>query len=979
MEYGEELNMIIRNSFFVLLSFIVMFPSQVFAWKTAENDRKGEQGTHQQLSQYAVNFSKLRPCVNSTDVNCDFLENSFGFTLGKSENLSWYKVKTAENWIKEGAKDEDQGGWFDTIIGNARFYNHFHNPLKIWQDAGLDDLNLGVDKSSLLWAQDSAYQNDSKWPDMTGGKDWSWQTIRTYYKDALTNTNKLLRQEYLAKTFKGLGHQIHLLQDKAVPAHVRNDAHILPTIENWAQKNQMILDCLFINHAFLTLKDKTKCEALEPDDPAWNSGDPVGWSIPTSVDITNYYPTIDFAVQDSSVDSAYANYNGYHLSPSSLFIDTDQYENIPLTDLSIGLAEYTNANFVSDDTIFTENYSVSHGKYFPYPRQESTNLPDLEAQNLLPKVLNAQDGTLDITFYLEKNSDGELVKHFLKPTYLTKIINSYDLFDIEYVYERSFYLDDECHEDYVKKLAPRAVGYSAALIDYFFRGDINIVNPYVKYGNGLDITGIYLQAKNTTSLITNPQIIEPFELGSIDLVYNYTLSGATEPIFNVVHDIRIINSASDLINSDYVELNVDFQSGEYVPADASDFSFMLVFHGRLGGEDGAVAAKRYSPLNNTRIAYTHQSGGAGNAANVYTVSPDGANIKQLTNSVSPDLYYYNAAWSSDGTSLSLVDSTGDIKITNLYSPLSYPDNVLDTIHIENINPIPPDPMGQYQVLSHSFSPDTSKLTAIVATDAPTTYFGALGIYDLASNPNTWNFIPDYTFWIDKEIIGNPPAWSPVQDTIAYYLRDQYNDVSGSREFEGDIFTVNSDGTGTVRLTDDDFINKDPSWSPDGELITFISDRDGGGFLDLWVMDKFGANKRKIYDCSTSCFSPTFSPDGLNIAFEQSGKIYTIDIFGGTPALAASPGNSTSMITWSPNLEAVELSATASTYEITVGESSIISWSSPNAFTVTIDNGIGEVNTDDSITVSPTSTTTYKITAEGVAGLTTTKEITITVN
>src|SRR6056297_2232828 len=48
--------------------------------------------------------------------------------------------------------------------------------------------------------------------------------------------------------------------------------------------------------------------------------------------------------------------------------------------------------------------------------------------------------------------------------------------------------------------------------------------------------------------------------------------------------------------------------------------------------------------------------------------------------------------------------------------------------------------------------------------------------------------------------------------------------------------------------------------------------------------------------------------------------------------------------------------------ISEGNSATISWSVSNANSVYIDQGIGQVNLNDSISVSPDSTTTYTITA-----------------
>lgn len=59
--------------------------------------------------------------------------------------------------------------------------------------------------------------------------------------------------------------------------------------------------------------------------------------------------------------------------------------------------------------------------------------------------------------------------------------------------------------------------------------------------------------------------------------------------------------------------------------------------------------------------------------------------------------------------------------------------------------------------------------------------------------------------------------------------------------------------------------------------------------------------------------------------------------------------------------------TANPDSIAAGETTMLIWSSTNADTVTIDNGIGSVPLNGSITVSPTETTTYTLTGEGPGG------------
>jgi Tol biopolymer transport system component len=61
----------------------------------------------------------------------------------------------------------------------------------------------------------------------------------------------------------------------------------------------------------------------------------------------------------------------------------------------------------------------------------------------------------------------------------------------------------------------------------------------------------------------------------------------------------------------------------------------------------------------------------------------------------------------------------------------------------------------------------------------------------------------------------------------------------------EICTVNMDGTGFTRLTDNKIVDTYPCWSPDGSAIAFLSWRDDT--MDVYVMGKDGSNLRKLYD------------------------------------------------------------------------------------------------------------------------------------
>ncbi len=72
-----------------------------------------------------------------------------------------------------------------------------------------------------------------------------------------------------------------------------------------------------------------------------------------------------------------------------------------------------------------------------------------------------------------------------------------------------------------------------------------------------------------------------------------------------------------------------------------------------------------------------------------------------------------------------------------------------------------------------------------------------------------------------------------------------------------------------------------------------------------------------------------------------------------------------------------VSIKATPNSIITGQTSILSWSSTNAVTATIDNNIGAVPANSSLTVKPTTTTTYTIYATGPGGMVT-ASVTVTV-
>jgi dipeptidyl aminopeptidase/acylaminoacyl peptidase len=108
-----------------------------------------------------------------------------------------------------------------------------------------------------------------------------------------------------------------------------------------------------------------------------------------------------------------------------------------------------------------------------------------------------------------------------------------------------------------------------------------------------------------------------------------------------------------------------------------------------------------------------------------------------------------------------------------------------------------------------------------------------------------------------------PRLSPDGTQILYVRSDADWEKNGTTSH---IWRVNSDGTGSVQLTNGEDGESSPRWSPDGTQIAFIAERHEADGREVYLLPNSGGEARVLTSHATSVSDIGWSPDGVWIYF-----------------------------------------------------------------------------------------------------------------
>jgi len=235
---------------------------------------------------------------------------------------------------------------------------------------------------------------------------------------------------------------------------------------------------------------------------------------------------------------------------------------------------------------------------------------------------------------------------------------------------------------------------------------------------------------------------------------------------------------------------------------------------------------------NGKIAFT---GGSDNT--IYTINPDGTGQQPIFSGGGAN---QSPSWKLDGTKIAFARRANGDPTFSIYT--INPDG-------SGLQKISTDPSNDIQP---TWSPDGTRI-AFVNSTGSTPEIAVMN----ADGSNRVNLT-------SNSAIEQNPAWSPDGTRIAFVSTRDFPGSVGDASLGFEIYVMNADGSNQTRLTNNNFRDSDPSWSPDSNKITFETTRDGN--FEIYSMNSSGTNQVNLTNNASSDFDPVWSPDGNRIAF-----------------------------------------------------------------------------------------------------------------
>ena len=287
---------------------------------------------------------------------------------------------------------------------------------------------------------------------------------------------------------------------------------------------------------------------------------------------------------------------------------------------------------------------------------------------------------------------------------------------------------------------------------------------------------------------------------------------------------------------------------------------------------GDAVQPRWSPHKN-RIVFWARKGGQ---RDIWTIRPDGGDPVALTNDTALD---WSPAWSADGRSIYFAsDRAGAADLWRI--------SVDEATGRRTGAPEPVTKGGTAQRFHPTISADGRKIAYVEET------------------------VTENVFQVPFDPVSGKVTGSPKPVTVGTRIvtdpdlaPDGLHVVFQSLGKKMNLFVAGIDGAGERQLTDEDYQDRIPRWSPDGKQIAFYSNRTGR--FGIWSINADGSGLSPVYDTGPGgIVRAVWSTDGTHLAARRDDGSTFIVSLKGEPiqpiAAPPDPAESFDLWTWSPD-------------------------------------------------------------------------------
>jgi len=236
---------------------------------------------------------------------------------------------------------------------------------------------------------------------------------------------------------------------------------------------------------------------------------------------------------------------------------------------------------------------------------------------------------------------------------------------------------------------------------------------------------------------------------------------------------------------------------------------------------------------------------------IWRMQPDGSSRRRLTESAPPDRFGHGSQYPARSLSGQLIAYTSAHEIWRMRADGSGKKRLT---------------FNRERDLEPAWSPDGTRIAYVHAAAAAAYAIDVMSA-DGSGQHELARVVPER-----GAVYLLTPAWSPDGTRIVYtrYAFANRTDIS--------IYVMSSDGSGRTRLIPQ---ATEPSWSPRGDRIAFVSDRDHNGRCrpllfncpasagELYVANADGSDQKRLTTTRADERDPTWSPDGARIAFARA--------------------------------------------------------------------------------------------------------------